>query len=134
MAHDADEPRPLERARTVLCWGMRLRRARRRADARERLKEARDELERLGSDLWAARARSELSATGERPRRREPSAAAELTEREQHVAALVAEGFSNREIAERLFVTTNTVETHLRHIFQKRGVRSRTALVRSLAG
>jgi DNA-binding NarL/FixJ family response regulator len=49
------------------------------------------------------------------------------------VAALVAEGFSNREIAERLFVTTNTVETHLRHIFQKRGVRSRTALVRSLA-
>ena len=132
LAHDADEPRPLERARTVLCWGMRLRRARRRAEARERLKQARDELERLGSDLWAARARSELAATGERPRRREPSAGAELTERERHVAALVAEGLSNREIGERLFVTTNTVETHLRHIFQKRGVRSRTALVRSL--
>jgi DNA-binding CsgD family transcriptional regulator len=130
LAHDEREPRPLERARTVLCWGMRLRRTRRRAEAREKLSAARDELERLGAELWAARARAELAATGERPRRRDVSAAGELTEREQHVASLVAEGLSNREIAERLYVTTNTVETHLRHIFRKRGVRSRTELAR----
>jgi DNA-binding CsgD family transcriptional regulator len=131
LAHDEDEPRPLERARSVLCWGMRLRRARRRNEARDKLEEAYEELERLGSELWSARARSELAASGRRPRRR-TSTGGELTDREGEVARLVAEGLSNREIAERLYLSTNTVETHLRHIFQKSGVRSRTELVRGL--
>ena len=132
LTHDDDEPRPLERARTLLSWGMRLRRAKRRADARAKLEDALEELDRLGSRLWAARAEAELAATGKRARRRAPDDGAELTEREQHVAELVAEGLTNREIAERLYLSTNTVETHLRHIFQKRGVRSRTELARSL--
>jgi DNA-binding CsgD family transcriptional regulator len=131
LAHNEDEPRPLERARTVLCWGMRLRRARRRSEARDKLEEAYEELERLGSKLWSARAQSELAATGQRPRRR-ASTGGELTEREREVAGLVVEGLSNREIAERLYLSTNTVETHLRHIFQKSGARSRTELVRCL--
>jgi DNA-binding CsgD family transcriptional regulator len=133
LAHDDDEPRPLERARTLLAWGMRLRKAKRRREAREKLAEAHAELDRLGSKLWCGRAEAELSATGQRIRRREPHGV-ELTERERHVAGLVAEGLTNREIAERLYVSTNTVETHLRHIFQKRGVRSRTELARNLLG
>ena len=132
LAYDADEPRPLERARTILCWGMRLRRAKRRAEARAKLSEAYEELDRLGSTLWRDRAQAELAATGERPRRRDPSADGRLTEREEQVAHLVVEGFSNREVAERLFLSTNTIETHLRHIFQKVGVRSRTELARKL--
>jgi DNA-binding NarL/FixJ family response regulator len=133
LTQDAAEPRPLERARTVLSWGVRLRRAKRRSEARAKLSEAYEELDRLGSTLWKARAQAELRATGERARRRQSSNGRALTERERHVAELVATGLSNREIAERLFLSTNTIETHLRHIFQKFGLRSRTELVHRLA-
>jgi DNA-binding CsgD family transcriptional regulator len=128
---DQDEPRPLERARTIFCWGERLRRAKRRTEAREKLKDAHDELERLGSTLWARRAQTELGATGLRPRRRDPSGRGVLTPQERTVAELAAEGLSNREIAASLFVSTNTIETHLRHVFQKLGVRSRVELARA---
>ncbi|MDX6505362.1 MAG: hypothetical protein QOG06_6 [Gaiellaceae bacterium] len=133
LAYDQEEPRPLERARTILCWGMRLRRSKRRTEARARLSEAQEELDRLGSELWSARARAELAASGQRLRRRAAPGGGELTARERQVAELVAEGLSNRAVAERLFLSTNTIETHLRHIFQKLGVHSRTELVRRLS-
>ena len=79
-------------------------------------------------------ARSELAATGTAVRRPTTPRHSELTPQERTVAQLVATGLANREIAERLFVTTNTIETHLRHIFQKLDVRSRTQLAISFAG
>jgi DNA-binding CsgD family transcriptional regulator len=134
LEYDQDEPRPLERARTILCWGERLRRAKRRSDARGKLLDAYEELDRLGSTLWASRAQAELAATGLRPRRREPSTRTTLTPQERNVAELVAEGLTNQEVAISLFVSTNTIETHLRHIFQKLGVRSRVQLARTING
>ena len=117
-----------ERARTHLCYGEALRRSKRRTEAREQLRLAATTFEELGAGTYAERARTELRATGERIRRRDPSTRDELTPQEQHVAALVAEGLTNREIATRLFISPNTVETHLRHVFRKLGIRSRTEL------
>ena len=128
--HESEQPNPLERARIELCWGERLRRSRRRADARVHLRAARELFERVGADLWVTRAESELAATGERTRKQTSEPRSVLTPQEARVAALVSEGLSNREVAARLFVSVNTVETHLRHLFQKLGVRSRTELVR----
>jgi DNA-binding CsgD family transcriptional regulator len=126
-AHELD-PRPFERARTLLCYGERLRRAKRRLEARERLREALGAFVVLGATAWANRAEAELAATGERPRRRSTLTRDELTPQELTVARLVAEGLTNREVAAQLFLSTNTIETHLRHVFQKLGLRSRTEL------
>ena len=125
---DLLEPSPFERARTHLCWGERLRRERRRAEARVHLRDARDGFERAGATLWLARAEAELAATGERARKRRAGSGADLTPQERRVAALVSDGLTNREVAAALYVSTNTVESHLRHVFQKLGVRSRTEL------
>jgi DNA-binding NarL/FixJ family response regulator len=116
-----------EAARSQLCLGELLRRRGKRADARASLQAALGTFEATGAHPWAERARSELVATGVSIRRT-PSPSDELTPQERNVARLVATGLTNREIAERLFVTTNTVETHLRHIFQKLDVTSRTQL------
>jgi DNA-binding CsgD family transcriptional regulator len=116
-----------ERARTQLCLGQLLRRRGKRADASDALKPAFEAFTAIGADGWAERARAELRVTGVAVRR--PMAAHdELTPQERTVAGLVSSGLTNREIAERLFVTTNTVETHVRHIFQKLDVSSRTQL------
>jgi DNA-binding CsgD family transcriptional regulator len=120
--------RPFERARTLLLYGERLRRERRRLDARVRLNEALTGFEELGATSWSRRATDELAATGQRARRRKDADRTELTPQEIVVARLVAQGRTNREVATELFLTTNTIETHLRHIFQKLGVRSRTEL------
>ena len=125
--HDRDI-RPFERARTLLLYGERLRRDKRRLDARAQLNEALTAFEELGTISWSRRATDELAATGQRARRRKDAARAELTPQETVVARLVAQGRTNREVATELFLTTNTIETHLRHIFQKLGVRSRTEL------
>jgi DNA-binding CsgD family transcriptional regulator len=130
-AHDLD-PRPFERARTLLCYGERLRREKRRLDARERIREARDAFVGFGATAWAKRAEAELAATGERSRRRIDATRDDLTPREFTVARLVAQGLTNKEVAAQLFLSTNTIETHLRHVFQKLGVRSRTELVAKL--
>src|SRR5207245_11783182 len=90
-------PTPFERARTELCLGERLRRSRRRSDAREPLRAALETFERLGADPWAERARVELGASGETARRRDPSAAGQLTPQELQVALAVAQGATNRE-------------------------------------
>lgn len=89
---------PFERARTELCFGERLRRARRRREAREHLRSARAAFERLAAEPWAARAATELRATGETVRRRDPAADEELTPQELQIAIHAADGRSNREI------------------------------------
>ena len=125
-------PVPFERARTELCFGERLRRERRRSEAREPLRRALAGFQLLGAEPWADRARREIGATGERARRRVPSTADQLTPQELQVARLVAEGSSNKEAASALFVTPKTIETHLGHTYRKLGIRSRVELARSL--
>ena len=117
-----------EKARTQLCLGQLQGRRGKRADANAAFVDAFDGFTATGADRWAELARQELVATGVAVRRPKPPLHSELTPQERTVARLVATGLTNREIAERLFVTTNTVETHLRHIFQKLDVRSRTQL------
>jgi DNA-binding CsgD family transcriptional regulator len=128
LAEHERDVRSFERARTLLLYGERLRRQKQRLEARARLNEALAIFEELGATAWTRRAATELAATGERARRREDSARSDLTPQELVVARLVAQGHTNREVAAQLFLTTNTIETHLRHVFQKLGVRSRTEL------
>jgi DNA-binding CsgD family transcriptional regulator len=128
-----DEPiGAAHRARTHLVYGEWLRRRRRRRDAREHLRAARDLFDELGFDAFARRARAELRASVERISQRTGVIADELTPQEAQVARLVAEGSSNREIAAQLFISPNTVEYHLRKVFRKVGVSSRTQLARAL--
>ncbi len=122
-----------EQARSELLLGEARRRERQRGTARAALRSAIAGFESAGATTWAERARSELAATGETARRREPTAIGELTPQERNVARLVARGLSNRQIAEQLFLSPNTIETHLRHIFQKADVTSRTQLALAFA-
>lgn len=123
---------PFDQARTELCFGERLRRARRRREARDRLLAAQRTFEELDAAPWAKRARLELVATGIHARRRVDSTRDDLTAAEEHVAQVVAGGATNREAAARLFVTEKTIETHLSHIYRKLGLRSRTELARAV--
>jgi DNA-binding CsgD family transcriptional regulator len=129
----ARTPTPFDRARTELCYGERLRRAKHRAKAREHLKSALSIFERLGAAPWATRARSELRATGETVADSNPSSSERLTVQELKVALRVAEGATNRETAAELFLSVKTVEVHLSHIYKKLGIRSRTELARRFA-
>ena len=125
----ADSSRRPDRARTQLAFGEYLRRSRRRTDAREHLKAALETFEDLDATRWAERARQELRASGETARRREPSTTADLTAQERHVATLVRQGLNNRDVAAQLFVSPRTVDFHLRNLFAKLGISSRTELV-----
>jgi DNA-binding CsgD family transcriptional regulator len=118
---------PLDRARTLLAFGATQRRAKRRRAARATLEEAEAVFERSGAALWAERARAELKRISGRA----PAPGA-LTPAEQKVAALVAEGKTNREVAAALFLSDRTVEGHLSHVFAKLGIRHRTELARAL--
>jgi DNA-binding CsgD family transcriptional regulator len=131
--HD-EAPVPFDAARTRLAYGERLRRAHRRVDAREHLREAVAVFDRLGARPWADRARTELAATGERVRKRDPYAAEELTAHELQVAVIVAGGATNREAAAQLFVSPKTIEAHLGSVYRKLGIRSRTELAGRFAG
>ena len=130
LDHDRARPMPFERARTLLAYGRRLHRTRRRADARDRLREALAGFERLGAAAWAAEAQHELRAAG--AHRRGPRADG-LTAQERRVAAAVRRGATNRQIAEELFLAPKTIDFHLRQIYRKLGVHSRTQLVAELA-
>ena len=123
---------PFEAARTRLVLGERLRRAGRRVEARAALREALGTFERLGAQPWAGRARTELRASGERVRRGSPTAIEQLTPQELQVALEVANGSTNREAAAALFLSPKTIEFHLRNIYRKLGIRSRTELVRRI--
>jgi ATP/maltotriose-dependent transcriptional regulator MalT len=120
--------RPLDQARTALLYGEHLRRQRQRVEAREHLKVALDIFERLGAAPWAQRARSELRASGETARKRDPSTVAQLTAQELQVATFVAEGLSNKEVAAQLFLSPRTIDSHLRNVFAKLEITSRTQL------
>jgi DNA-binding NarL/FixJ family response regulator len=132
LAHHAARLDRLERARTLLLYGMRLRRAGRRIAAREHLHAARDEFVAMDQTLWVQRAADELAGTGERRRRRN-GGAEPLTSQETRVALLVAKGMTNREVAAALFLSPKTVEHHLGAVLRKRGLRSRTELAHALA-
>jgi len=123
-----------ETARTRLVFGARLRRARRRVDARPQLRDALAAFERLGAVRWADLAAGELAATGESIRRREPSTVATLTPQELQVALLLGEGRTTREVAAALFLSPKTVEYHLRKVYTKLDIRSRAELSEQLSG
>ncbi len=122
-----------ETARTSLAYGTRLRRARRRADARPHLRSALAVFEKLGARPWADLAAIELEATGETVRRRDQSNAAALTPQELQISLLLAEGKTTREVATALFLSPKTVEYHLRKVYTKLGIRSRAELAAALA-
>jgi len=125
-------PDAFEEARTRLCYGQRLRRARRRVDARSELRRAFAIFDRLGAARWRDVAAAELAATGETARRRDVSTLDDLTPQELSIATLLAGGRTTREAAATLFVSPKTVEYHLRHVYQKLGVRSREELAAAL--
>jgi DNA-binding CsgD family transcriptional regulator len=120
----------VEHARAQLLYGEWLRRQGRRVDARGQLRAAFEALAAMGVDAFAERARRELAATGETVRRRTVDSDGELTPQEAHIARLAAEGLTNPEIAAALYLSSRTVEWHLRKIFTKLGVTSRRQLRR----
>jgi len=120
-------------ARTHLLYGEWLRRERRRIDARTELRMAHELFSEFGMEAFAERARVELEATGERARKRTVDSLGELTPQEAQISRLVAQGHSNREIAGQLFISPSTVEYHLRKVFRKLGVKSRTQLALRLS-
>jgi DNA-binding CsgD family transcriptional regulator len=126
-------PARYELALALADLGAFLRRSGRRADARDPLRRALDLAQRTGATPLAERARRELLAAGARPRRTALTGPDALTSAERRVAGLAADGLSNRQIAQHLFITQPTVETHLRHAFQKLGITSRAGLPAQLA-
>jgi DNA-binding CsgD family transcriptional regulator len=128
LERHADVELPLDRGRTLLALGLTQRRVKRRRDARTTLEEALDVFDRIGARLWAERARAELKRISGRAAT--PGA---LTPAEERVAALVAEGKTNREVAAALFLSHRTVEGHLARIFGKLGVQHRSEVAPALA-
>ncbi len=127
---------PFERARTELCFGVRLHRSNRRAGARTHLVAALETFDELGARLWSESAAAELRASGAGSSRRDLGAVpkgAVLTRRERDVARRVAEGATNREVALDFFVNEKTVEFHLGNVYRKLGLRSRTELARKFS-
>jgi DNA-binding NarL/FixJ family response regulator len=121
-------PARLELARSLTALRSALRRGGRRMDSREPLRRALDIAHRCGATAVENTVRDELIAAGARPRRAAATGADALTVRERRIVEMAAEGLANREIAQRLFVTQRTVETHLHNAFAKLGVRSRHEL------
>ena len=127
-------PARYELALALADLGAHLRRTGRPGEARAPLRRALDLAQRSGAAPLADQARQELLATGARPRRTALTGPDALTSAERRVAGLAADGMSNRQIAQHLFITLPTVETHLRHAFHKLGITSRTGLPARLAG
>ena len=130
----ADDARPLDLARMRMQYGEHLRRERRRTDARTQFRAALATFEAYRSEPLAERARAELRATGETARKRDPSTIDQLTPQELQIARFVASGLSNKEVAAQLFLSPRTVDAHLRKVFTKLGITSRTQLARQPLG
>ena len=129
----AGGPARLEHARALLDLGSALRRTNRRSTAVDQLRQALDLAERGGMRRLADRAKAELRAAGSRPRRSAVTGIESLTPAERQVAQLAEVGYANREIAQHLYVTRRTVETHLTHAFAKLGISGRADLARLFA-
>ncbi len=128
LRHHAATSDVFEQARTHLYYGERLRRSRRRVDARKHLREALKAFDQLGAAPWAERALAELQASGETARVRDDRYRQQLTPQELQVAMTLAEGATTREAAARLYLSPKTVEYHLRHVYDKLEVRTREEL------
>jgi DNA-binding NarL/FixJ family response regulator len=129
----AQSPSQLEHVRALVDLGSALRRTNRRAAARTPLRHALDLADQGGMRLLADRARHELQAVGARPRRSATTGIDSLTPAEHRVATLAAQGHSNPEIAQQLYITRRTVETHLTHVFQKLDLSARADLTTHFA-
>jgi DNA-binding CsgD family transcriptional regulator len=122
----------LEHTRALVDLGAALRRANQRTEARRRLREGVDHARRVGALGLAERANQEIAATGARPRKVLQTGLDALTASERRVAQLAADGMSNMEIAQTLFITIKTVEVHLTHAYRKLEISSRTQLDEAL--
>ena len=119
---------PFHHARTLLAYGGWLRRQRRTAESRDPLRRAQEIFDALGTTPWGERARQELRASGETARQRVPAAREQLTPQELQIAGMAADGLTNREIGERLYLSHRTVSSHLHRIFPKLSISSRLEL------
>ena len=128
----ADSPARLDHARCLIDLGAALRRANQRTAARDPLRDGLELARRCGADALVRRAHDELVVAGGRPRRLMFSGPEALTPSERRVAELAAEGQSNREIAQLLYVTTKTVDNHLARAYGKLGISSRGQLAEAL--
>ena len=123
---------PFQTARTMLAYGSRLHRARRRVEAREQLRAALQIFEGLGAEPWIQRTNSELTASGgiKREAVADPD---ELTAQEIRVARAVAEGATNKQVAATMFLSPKTIDFHLGRVYRKLGIHSRTELAGMVA-
>lgn len=124
---------PVQRARLLLAYGQWLRRQRRVAESRTPLRDARDAFDAMGCAAWGDQARRELRASGESSSRRDLAARDQLTAQELQIAQLAAQGLTNRDIAQRLYLSHRTISTHLYRIFPKLGITSRGELPAALS-
>ncbi len=122
----------IDLATTRLSYGEWLRRQNRRIDARSQLRQAYGTFASMGAQGFAERARVELLATGERARRRTEETQTNLTPQEVQIAKMASRGATNPEIAAQLFLSTSTVDYHLRKVYRKLGISSRRQLERAL--
>lgn len=132
IGHLERTPLLIELARSRLLHGEWLRRSKRRIEARRQLDAAHAAFAQLDAHGFARRAQRELQATGPTARRRNVDSARALTPQEREISTLASVGATNREIATRLYLSTSTVDYHLRKVFQKLGVTSRRELGRAL--
>jgi DNA-binding CsgD family transcriptional regulator len=130
LHHHAHGTRPFEHGRTLLLYGEALRRRRRRMDARQHLRAALEIFERMGAVPWEQRARAELRASGETIRGRDPGTLDYLTPQELQIVQIVRTGATNKQIAAQLYLSPRTIDYHLRKVFVKLGLSSRTELIR----
>jgi DNA-binding CsgD family transcriptional regulator len=130
LNHYEQTHREFERARVRLAYGSWLRRERRRKDARDQLRASLEVFDRLSALPWSERTESELRACGVTSHRRGELAFFDLTPQEFQVARLVGEGLTNRDAAAQLYLSTRTVDHHLRNVYVKLGITSRAELMR----
>ncbi|MFD9948341.1 ATP-binding protein [Nonomuraea sp. NPDC059023] len=128
VEHLRDSPTAIHRGRAHLLYGEWLRREGRRRDARAQLRQAHEQLSELGAEAFAKRAAGELRGTGEQARSRTAAEGEQLTLQEVHIARLVAEGATSKDVAATLFLSPRTIDAHLRNIFRKLGLTSRRQL------
>jgi DNA-binding CsgD family transcriptional regulator len=130
LGFHAETNRLFDRARSELLFGEHLRRQRKRVASREHLRVALEAFDTLGASPWAERTQSELRASGETARKRDPSSIDQLTPQELQIARFVAEGMTNKEVAAQLFLSPRTIDSHLRNLFAKLEITSRMQLAR----